>query len=338
MKTRLEWRVGMFVLIALVLAGVLLLAFSKGTNIFAPTYNIMLNAKDVAGLKVHANVLISGVNVGSVEGIELGPGGRTVIITLRIYRSYPIHTDARFTIETSGFLGDEYVAVTPGPNEGPVFTNNQPATAEVPFNIQEAARSLTGLMQRVESTFDQLDQAIARISKNLLTDRTLSNLAVSVDNLRDLTEGARRTVDDLHGMVGSNTPAIHVAISNLVSFSEQLKAAGAQLDGIVNSNSPVIDTAVRNVESSTETLKSLLQEVQNGHGTMGSLIKDQTMATNVAEIVENLSITTSNLNRFGLWHFLWHHNNAVPTPSSAPASPSPSPPAARQAASTGAGD
>jgi hypothetical protein len=37
------------------------------------------------------------------------------------------------------------------------------------------------------------------------------------------------------------------------------------------------------------------------------MLKNEQLATNVQEIADNLATTTSNLNRLGLWHFLWHH-------------------------------
>ena len=44
---------------------------------------------------------------------------------------------------------------------------------------------------------------------------------------------------------------------------------------------------------------------RNGAG--AKQMKNEQLATNMQEIADNLAITTSNLNRLGLWHFLWHH-------------------------------
>src|SRR2546422_734097 len=107
-KSHLEWRVGLFVLIGLGLLAVLLLQFSKGTTFFRQTYTILLRAANVGGLKQRASVLMAGVQVGSVSDIRLSPQGTNVNINLRIYSQYQIHKDARFLIEMSGFLGDQY--------------------------------------------------------------------------------------------------------------------------------------------------------------------------------------------------------------------------------------
>jgi hypothetical protein len=56
---------------------------------------------------------MSGIQVGTVSALRLAPDGKSVTITLRLYRPYQIHTDARFVFEQSGFLGDQYVAIVP---------------------------------------------------------------------------------------------------------------------------------------------------------------------------------------------------------------------------------
>ena len=76
---------------------------------------------------------------------------------------------------------------------------------------------------------------------------------------------------------------------------------------LVATNSPEINAAVKNIESSTATLKSLLEGVQEGKGLAGKLLENEQIAANVSRIVDNLSITTSNLNRLGLWRILWQH-------------------------------
>src|SRR5262245_19040154 len=106
-KSRLEWRVGLFVLVGLLLLAALLIQFSKGTTFFRPTMHILLRAGNVGGLKLRAQVLMAGVQVGSVSDIRLGPQGTNVTITLKIYSQYIVHKDARFLIEQSGFLGDQ---------------------------------------------------------------------------------------------------------------------------------------------------------------------------------------------------------------------------------------
>src|SRR5580765_9114500 len=107
-KSRLGWKVGLFVFVGLLLLAALAIQFSKGTTFFRPTKHILLRAANVGGLKVKAQVLMAGVQVGTVSGLVLSPHGTNVTISLKIFKQYVVHKDARFVIEQAGFLGDQY--------------------------------------------------------------------------------------------------------------------------------------------------------------------------------------------------------------------------------------
>jgi phospholipid/cholesterol/gamma-HCH transport system substrate-binding protein len=306
-KSRLEWKVGLFMFISLVVLAALLLQFSKGTNLFRPTKIILMRAPNVGGLKIRAQVLMAGVQVGTVSDVKLGPQGTNVTIWLKIYSQYEIRKDARFALETSGFLGDQYVAIIPTKNQADVFHDQEVAEAEAPFNIQEVARSAGSFLRRIEETANRLNDAIADVRRLALNDQTLTNLSVAVGNLRTVSEHAISAVDGLNSLVTSNAPALSTSGSNLVLFSQQLNHVGDDLSQVVATNGPTLNAAVKNIESSTIMLKDLLADVQAGKGLAGNVLQNPELATNVSLIVSNLSITSSNLNRLGLWGILWQH-------------------------------
>jgi phospholipid/cholesterol/gamma-HCH transport system substrate-binding protein len=305
-KSRLEWKVGLFVFIGLVLLAALLLAFSKGLTFFRPHYDILLNAATVSGLKPRAQVLMSGVQVGTVSDIQLSPDGKSVNIDLRIYQQYHIYKDARFVIEASGFLGDQYVAILPTKNEGPVFgPGGGAAKAEAPLDMQEMARSAAGFLVHIDSAATNINNALSDARRTVLSAQALTNLSATFDNFHRASERAQFIVDNVNALVESNRPSITVSVSNLLYFSDQINQAASAVRELVATNSPEIDAAVKNIESSTATLKALLEGVQEGKGLAGKLLENEQVAANVTRIVDNLSITTSNLNRLGLWRILW---------------------------------
>ena len=297
----------MFVFIGLTLLGVLLLQFSKGTTFFRPTYDILLHASSVGGLKTRAQVLMSGIQVGTVSDMQLAHDGKSVTITLRIHRQYEIYKDARFVIEQSGFLGDQYVAILPTKNEGEKFAPGAEVWSEPPFDLQEVARSAAGLLKNLDLTATNINDALSEARRTVLSARALTNLLVTFDNLQRVSERSVSVVDSLSALVETNRPAINVSVSNILFFSEQINQAASAVQQLVATNSPEIDAAVKNVESSTATLKNLLDGVQQGKGLAGKVLVNEQIAANLAQIVDNLSITTSNLNRLGLWGILWQH-------------------------------
>ena len=305
--SRLEGKVGLFVFIGLVLLAALLIQFSKGTTFFRSTYDILLHAPTVGGLKPRAQVLMSGVQVGSVHGMRLAADGKSVTITLRIYQPFQIHKDARFVLEQSGFLGDQYVAIIPTGNKGEPLGPGGEAKAEAPLDMQELARTAAGLLVHIDSAATNVNDALTDARRSISEHAALTNLAATFDNFHAVSERSLTLVDNVDALVETNRPAIAIAASNLVFFSEQLSQSAGALRALVATNSPDIEVAVKNIESSSATLKHLLEGVQAGKGLAGKLLENEEIAANVSQIVSNLNTTTSNLNRLGLWGILWQH-------------------------------
>jgi phospholipid/cholesterol/gamma-HCH transport system substrate-binding protein len=308
-KSRLEIKVGLFVLIGLVLLALLLLQFSKSTSVFRGTYNLKLHTTNVGGLKQRAGVLLAGVQVGTVWDIQLSDDGKSVVILLKIYNDYKnkIYHDARFAIEQSGFLGDPYVSVIPTTNSPPLLEDGADVNCEEPFNLQEVARSASGFIQRIDETAKKLDASVTDLRREVLNETTLTNFAAAIGNARTFSEQAIGTVNDINALVATNSTQVNLAVSNAVFFSQDLIRLAGSADTLLATNGVEISLAVNNIKASTETLKQLMADLQSGRGLAGTILQNEQLATNMQTIAQNLSITTSNLNRSGLWGILWAH-------------------------------
>jgi phospholipid/cholesterol/gamma-HCH transport system substrate-binding protein len=309
-QRRLEVKVGAFIVFCLALLAALLIQFSKGVTIFHPAYTIILDSANVGGLRARANVLMSGVQVGTVAKTELSPGGTNVSIYLKIYRQYVVRDDAIFKIEQSGFLGDQYVAIYCGDNKGTPLANNARARAQEPFNLQDAARAASGFIARLDATAKKLDDAINDVRRDVLNERVLTNLANTILSLRQASADAEATVNNINELVKSNGTPASAAVSNLLAFSDRLNGIADHVQGLVATNTPQINSAISNLQISSKQITNILGQIEAGKGTAGALISNQQMADNFAALARNLAITTGNLNRLGLWHFLWYKPQA----------------------------
>jgi phospholipid/cholesterol/gamma-HCH transport system substrate-binding protein len=294
----LELKVGLFVFVGLALLAVAVIQFSKGTSLFHGTYTLRLHAANVGGLKERAGVLLAGVEVGSVSTFNLSDDGKSVTILLSIYKNFKIYHDARFVIEQSGFLGDEYVSVIPTTNMLPFLTNGADVNCQEPFNLQEVARSASGFIERIDETAKKLDASVSDLQRVVLNEQTLTNFSVAVGNLRTFTEQAMGTIGDINAII---------AVSNAVAFSQELNRLAGSADMLLATNGVEISSAVKNIEFSTEILTNLMVDLKSGRGLAGTMLQNEQFATNVQAIANNLSITTSNLNRHGLWGIMWAH-------------------------------
>ena len=113
---------------------------------------------------------------GRPNGLTLSPAGTNVAIHIKVYSEYVIHDDALFKIESSGFLGDQYVAIYPGDNRGEPLADGASVYAKEPFNIQEVAA--------------KVNEVIDSVRHVVLNTNTLTNLALAFAKLPAMADRA----------------------------------------------------------------------------------------------------------------------------------------------------
>ncbi len=107
---------GLFMLLGL--AALLFLAF-EATDVGSfgdeGSYQITARFTNVGDLKPRAPVAVAGVNIGTIDSIELEPDSYEAIVTMTISSLYnEIPDDTSASIYTKGILGDKFIELEPG--------------------------------------------------------------------------------------------------------------------------------------------------------------------------------------------------------------------------------
>ena len=306
MKTKTEWKVGMFIAITLVIAVLLVLNFAKGISPLTKTYSLNLTTKNVDGIVRNAVVMMAGVPVGKVFKINLNTDKSEVTITVLIEEEYQIREGSKFHIETAGFLGDKYIGIIPTTDHSKsMLSDGATVPCEESFDLMRVARSTSGVVNQLNTATSQITNIIDRIDSKLLDEQTLTDLASGLRNLRDISENASKTIASIDLLITTNTPPIQAAIGNVVEFSEELKTAGGELRSIIDTNRMVLNESMKNIKDSTESLNKLITAAERGEGLAGKLFADEELAENVVTLSSNLNEVSAKLNRRGLWSVLW---------------------------------
>jgi len=299
-KTRFAKRVGLFMTVALLVLVALVVVFTRGGSWFQPSYELRLRSETVSGLKKSSVVLMAGVPIGRVGNAELLPGGKHVIIRLKIYDRYKIHGDARFVIESIGFLGDQFVAVYPRENARPILESGAEVSVEPSFSFQETARSATELVDEVKKIVKTLNELVVRVDQKVLSERNLTNVNVTLNNLRVASDKVTTMVDGMSTLVQTNSPSISVSVSNLVQFSQRLNGVAGDLSQLLATNRLEFAEAINSLDNAAKVLERVAHSVEEGRGLVGALINDEDLKAKISNVAENLQNVSSNINRFGL--------------------------------------
>ena len=141
--------------------------------------------------------------------------------------------------------------------------------------------------------------------RDLLNQKTLTNLAFTIETLQKVSENAVVVVDNLNSLVTTNAGAVGEVLSNLNTFSVRLNSLAVSLQRVVDTNQPQIATAINNLDTSTEMLTNFLHKAETGKGVAGELLMNEKLANDISDLASNLSVAAGNLRSNGLWSFLW---------------------------------
>jgi phospholipid/cholesterol/gamma-HCH transport system substrate-binding protein len=332
-NTRLEFKVGLFVAVGLGLVALLILNFSRGVTLFKSTYQLHLLMPTTGGLKSAADVMLLGVPIGKVSDLDFAPNGHSVEVTVRVLSKYKISKTSGFHVDALGFLGDQYIDVSPPTVPLESTTNaadfyqdgDTVVLSELPFNMQEAARSTAGLLDEAKLMMKDLDKAITNVNRTVLSGPTLTNFSLAMSNFQALTEVAVQVAQGVQDFVHSNRVPLSSAVTNARAFSAKLNVIADNFDQVILTNRGNFSETMQNLRDTTASLKQLTTDLEAGKGLAGGLLKDEEMKAELTALLSNANATAaalstfgSNLNQRGLWRMLWkpkpNERNPAPPP------------------------
>lgn len=112
----IDFIVGLFVLSGVVAFAWLAFNASNATSGMGGGKPIQVTASfmNIGSLKVKAPVMIAGVRVGQINSITLNHDTYKAEVTMSLDSNVPIPQDTMAMINTSGLVGEQYIALDPG--------------------------------------------------------------------------------------------------------------------------------------------------------------------------------------------------------------------------------
>jgi phospholipid/cholesterol/gamma-HCH transport system substrate-binding protein len=119
MSVSRDLKVGIFVVLGLFFAGLVIFLIGDERRLFSSSVDFRTTFGDVAGLKSGAPVRLGGIDIGQVRTVgydKTNPNDPTVYVTFWVTDSEKgrIRTDTRARIATKGLLGDKMIELTMG--------------------------------------------------------------------------------------------------------------------------------------------------------------------------------------------------------------------------------
>lgn len=279
-RQRRSLLVGFFVTLGLFIFIATIYLVGKKENIFGSTIQVYAIFEDVKGLREGDRVRLSGIDIGTINGIGFLSDNRVLIqLSLEEEVTRYVKKDSKATIANEGLMGSKVVMILPGnPQNKSVTEFDTLATIEqidvddIMSEVKRSSENITVVTSELISITQKINRGDGIFGK-IFTDTTFTrNLDASSKNIARITD-------------------------NLSDISEKVKS-GQGIVGKLFADTLItrqIDTAGQNIGEIAVNIREITDKINRGEGVFGRLFTDTTLTNNLYLTTKNLESTSRNL-------------------------------------------
>ena len=256
----LEFKVGIFVFVGLAMLGALVVQFGRLGEGFKTYYALTVRFTDASGLLKGSDVLLAGARIGKVaDGPRLNREGG-VDVPLKIYDYIKIPEGAKFTVGSSGLLGDRFVNVAaPAGQPKAYLSPNASISGARETGMDDLTREGGALVGDLRGTVQKIDTTVNRLNEETLSPANMENLKSSMEHLNQATGALAESSKKLDGV-------IEEADSTMTSAKE----------------------AADDLQKAIDDARKVLRSATQGKGLVTALLNDQQLANDLHALISNL--------------------------------------------------
>ncbi|MCB0475151.1 MAG: MCE family protein [Flavobacteriaceae bacterium] len=248
--------------------------YLKGSNILDKSRHFYAEYKNVQGLDVSAPVTINGLRVGSIDKIYFNPEKRgSLMVEFSLQNDYQFSKNSVAQIYSPDFISGKSIKILPD-YEGQPAVSGDTLTGNIDVGILGTINDqIAPLQKKVQSFVENADSLL--ISFNQVFDTTTkANIKESTNRLKIALGSfneASRSINSMLAEGGKIDSVLNNAVivtSDLTQIADSLKQAR-------------IAQTINRLDSTLQTFNSILNEVQEGDGSLGKLLKDEGLYNNL---------------------------------------------------------
>lgn len=274
MKHAREIKVGVLAVIAIFL---LYFGFNflKGVNIFSSTNSFHGVYQSVNGLTEQSPVYVKGYKVGQVDKISYDfRQAESFVVTFSVNKDIALPKGTELALVSDGLLGGTALQlnIPAGDSDDLYLHGDTLPTTVVPGlidNLQE------GLLTDLSVALEKLDTLLYTANSQLEG----GHLKSALQNVDRITTDLKKTSADLKNVMANDVPVVVADAKSAMSDIKNVTENVRDVD---------IAATVKKVDAVVEELKQFSNTVNSKDGTVGMLLNDKELYSNLNEAVQSV--------------------------------------------------
>ncbi|HUK87097.1 MAG TPA: MlaD family protein [Terriglobales bacterium] len=300
-----ELRVGLTVLFAAIVLGILIFLMTGTTGLFTPKVNLKAFFENASGLRVGAPVRLEGVDIGNVTSIRVVSGrpASPVEVVMKVTTKYgsDLRKDSVATLATAGVLGETYVDISSKTAKGPPAKNWDVLQSEEVPDLSDVVRASQTTLQNVDILVRRLDRIVAAIERGegsvgkLIYDPSLFNkLNATLDEIQATVNDVSKGKGSIGKLITSDElyNKLNDSVTKINKMVDEMDKGQGTVGKLIKDPS-----LYNNANETMAKANRLMADVNEGRGTLGKIAHDPEFANKVDRTVSNLADITDRMDK-----------------------------------------
>lgn len=287
-----EQKIGLFAIVILAMLYVVI-NFLRGKDLFGNSNIYYAVYESVEGLTTTGPVYIKGLKVGTVEYIEYMEENDKFVVTMKVDSKYKISDSCVAQIYSSDILGGKAVRINMIKGNKYLGEGDTLLTSIEPALLDMLGKEILPLKDSAAALIGTMNKTLNNVN-DVLDSKNKENLAKAIENLNKTLNSTRLIAQNLE----NNGPEISALLENLDKISTTLNGSMGHLNNGLQNFSAITDSLKKaDLAGTIESLKSLLNDLNNPEGSIGKLIKTDSLHNSVDSLVKDLDVLINNINK-----------------------------------------
>ncbi|OYU80072.1 MAG: organic solvent ABC transporter substrate-binding protein [Flavobacterium sp. BFFFF1] len=278
----------------LVIASILLFIwgyyFLKGRDLFTDYKLVYVQYDNIEGLTLSAPVTINGFTVGKVNKFDIDKKTGRLTVELQIKNDFPIGKSSIAELYSpSPFLGGKQIAILPNLQDSALINDGDYLRASNKAGLtDQLADQIKPIKEKVEKLLENANLMVVNLNQ-VFDEKTKQNLRSSIANLNETLAEFKGASIKVNDMLAENKTKIGSTITN---FDKTAANFAKVSDTIAKAD---IGKSIRKLEATLASVDKIMSDLNSGKGTVGKLIKDETLYNNFAKTSKELELLLQDL-------------------------------------------
>jgi phospholipid/cholesterol/gamma-HCH transport system substrate-binding protein len=263
--------------------------FLKGRNLFDNSNKLYAVYDNVAGLVVSAPVTINGLNIGKVNTIEMLPDGKMKVELVISNEQIQIAKSSIAQIKDSGLIGGREIAIINNFSDtNYVESGDTLKTSDKLGLTAELANQIGPVKDKVEVLLENANKLIENLNATLDAS-TQQKLKSAIASLEVTMAEFSQTSKSINGILAENKTKLNTTLTNFEKTSSNLNSMSSSLE------KADLGATVKKLEATLTSVNGMMTNLEQGKGSMGKLLSDDAMYTNLTKTSKELELLLQDL-------------------------------------------